>query len=85
MSYDWSSGSDHEGPFFLGPKPYVKIPPGSEGPLFSRHNHDPDLTWCDNGDLLAIWYTCRTEGGRELALAASRLPAGADEWQRAAP
>ncbi len=50
-------------PYFRGPRQYVTVPPGSEGPLFSRHNHDPAIVECPNGDLLAIWYTCRTEAG----------------------
>ncbi len=50
-------------------------------PVYNRHNHCPALVNCPNGDLLAIWYTCRTEPGRELGIVASRLPHGADEWQ----
>ncbi len=76
---------DPNKPYFEGPRKYVKIPEDSKGPLFSRHNHDPALTRCPNGDLLAIWYTCVTEPGRELALAASRLRWGAKEWDEAAP
>ncbi len=76
---------DPSRPYFVGPRTYVKIPPGSDGPLFSKHNHDPAIVECPNGDLLAIWYTCRTEPGRELGLAASRLRAGAEEWEPALP
>jgi len=72
-------------PYFVGPRVYVKIPPGSDGPLFSKHNHDPAIVECPNGDLLAVWYTCRTEAGRELGLAASRLRRGAAEWDPASP
>jgi len=72
-------------PYFKGPRPYVKVPPGSDGPLFSRHNHCPALVECPNGDLLAVWYTCRTEPGRELGIAASRLRYGAEEWEPASP
>jgi hypothetical protein len=53
------------------------------GPLFSKHNHDPALTVCPNGDLLAIWYTCEEEPGSELAVVSSRLPRGASEWSPA--
>jgi hypothetical protein len=49
--------------------------------VFDRHNHCPALVNCPNGDLLAIWYTCRTEPGRELGIVASRLPYGEEEWQ----
>jgi formylglycine-generating enzyme len=67
-------------PYFRGPLEYVKIPPGSMGPLFSKHNHDPAIVECPNGDLLAIWYTCVEEPGRELGIAASRLRRGAAQW-----
>ena len=66
--------------FFRGPLEYVQIPLGSMGPVFSKHNHDPALTVCPNGDLLAIWYTCEEEPGSELAVVSSRLPRGASEW-----
>ncbi|MHC4483273.1 MAG: SUMF1/EgtB/PvdO family nonheme iron enzyme [Planctomycetota bacterium] len=72
-------------PYFKGPRTYVNIPPNSEGPLFSNHNHDPAIVECPNGDLLAIWYTCVEEDGRELAVAASRLRYGAQQWEPAAP
>ncbi len=80
-----SLNSKGERPYFRGPRQYVKVPPGSTGPLFSKHNHDPAIVDCPNGDLLAIWYTCLREPGRELAVAASRLRYGADEWEPAAP
>lgn len=70
-------------PYFKGPRRYVKIPPNSQGPLYSHHNHDPAIVECPNGDLLAIWYTCVEERGRELAIAASRLRYGAEEWEPA--
>jgi len=72
-------------PYFRGPRVFVRIPEGSNGPLFSRHNHDPALTECPNGDLLAIWYSTVTERGRLLGLAASRLRYGAEEWDIASP
>ncbi|MCH5376318.1 MAG: glycoside hydrolase, partial [Planctomycetes bacterium] len=64
-----------------GPREYVKSPPAEDCPVFNRHNHCPALVNCANGDLLAIWYTCRTEPGRELGIVASRLPYGAEQWQ----
>ncbi|HEY3837877.1 MAG TPA: SUMF1/EgtB/PvdO family nonheme iron enzyme [Bryobacteraceae bacterium] len=76
-------GPDPSKPYFKGPREYVKIPPNSYGPLFSQHNHDPAITECPNGDLLAIWYSCVTEPGRELATAASRLRYGQEEWEPA--
>ncbi|MHC4463012.1 MAG: hypothetical protein ACYS30_16520 [Planctomycetota bacterium] len=61
---DLAKGPDPKKPYFKGPIEYVKVPRGSEGPMYSRHNHDPALVDCPNGDLLAIWYSCRTERGR---------------------
>jgi hypothetical protein len=72
-------------PHFTGPRTYVKIPPNSNGPMFSQHNHDPALVQCLNGDLLAIWYTCVEERGRELGLLVSRLRYGEEEWGPACP
>jgi hypothetical protein len=80
---DLANGPDPEKPYFKGPRPYVKIPEGSESPIFSRHNHDPALVECANGDLLAVWYTCVQEPGRELAVVASRLRYGQEDWEPA--
>jgi sulfatase modifying factor 1 len=82
---DWSGAPDPDVPYFEGPIRYVKIPAKSNGPMFSEHNHDPGLAYCANGDLLAIWYSCNTEGGRELCILASRLRRGAKEWEPASP
>jgi formylglycine-generating enzyme required for sulfatase activity len=70
-------------PVFLEPRRYVQIPAGSIGPLFSAHNHVPAIAACPNGDLLAVWYTCVSERGRELTVAASRLRAGQLDWEPA--
>jgi formylglycine-generating enzyme len=73
-------GPDPAVPYFRGPKQFVKIPESATGPLFYWHNHDTSLAECPNGDLLAIWYTCAREQGRELSVAASRLAFGQEEW-----
>jgi len=85
QKYDWSRGPNPKKPYFVGPVEYVKVPPNSNGPMFSRHNHDPGLTWCDNGDIFAIWYSCRRERGRELAVLASRLRKGSKNWDTPSP
>jgi formylglycine-generating enzyme required for sulfatase activity len=82
---DIALGPDPAKPYFAGSRQYVRIPPGSDGPMFSQHNHDPAITQCPNGDLLAIWYSCRTEPGRELCILSSRLCRGAAEWDEAWP
>ena len=66
------TGPDADSPCFAGPLEYVNIPHDSFGPLYGTHNHDPGFAVCPNGDLLAIWYTCVEEPGRELGIAASR-------------
>jgi formylglycine-generating enzyme required for sulfatase activity len=72
-------------PYFRGPLRFVKIPGESHGPLYGWHNHDTAIAECPNGDLLAIWYTCEQERGRELAVASSRLRKGETEWEAAKP
>lgn len=83
--HTWSNGPPETEPYFRGPRTYVKIAAGADGPMFSRHNHQPALTACPNGDLLAIWYTTGSERGRELAVVASRLRRGGEEWDPASP
>lgn len=80
---DLADGPDPAKPYFHGPRQYVKEPAAEECPVFNRHNHCPALVNCANGDLLAIWYTCQTEPGRELGIVASRLSYGDDQWQTA--
>ncbi len=82
---DWPApeGYDPDKPYFRGPTPFVHIPKGADGPLYARHNHQPAITACPNGDLLAIWYSCRRERTRELTVVASRLRRGAGAWEPA--
>ncbi|QDU90938.1 Serine/threonine-protein kinase pkn1 [Pirellulimonas nuda] len=82
---DWTKPRVDDTPRFAVPTSSVNIPAGSDGPLYSHHNHCPAITVCPNGDLFAIWYTTRREPGRELAVAASRLRFGETEWSPAAP
>jgi formylglycine-generating enzyme required for sulfatase activity len=82
---DWADRPDPAESYFRGPETYVDVPPGSNGPMYSKHNHDPGFTWCDNGDLFAIWYSGNGERGRELCILASRLRRGADKWDQVAP
>lgn len=67
-------------PFFSEPLVYVKTPDCSSGVPFYKHNHCPAVSWCDNGDLLAIWFTCNEESGREMVILESRLVNGNTEW-----
>ncbi len=78
---DLAAGPDPAQPYFSGPRVFVRKPPAGQCAVFNRHNHCPAIVHCANGDLLAIWYTCHDEPGRELGIVASRLPYGADQWQ----
>jgi len=80
---DLERGPDPEKPYFYGPRKFIIMPPDNRGPLYNRHNHFISVVECPNGDLLAIWHTCITESGRELAIAASRLRYGKDLWEPA--
>ena len=44
------------------------------------HNHQPDICWCPNGDLLAVWFSTDDERTREMKVVASRLKKGSNEW-----
>ena len=77
----WDTPSDT--PFYLPPIPFVVAPQCGNGVPFYRHNHQPAVTWCDNGDLLAIWFSANEENGREVTVLSSRLKAGCGEWEEA--
>jgi hypothetical protein len=49
-------------------------------PSFRGHNHCPAVVACPNGDVLMVIYTSWSEYEPEVSLIASRLRAGADEW-----
>ena len=68
-------------PLWIDPVPFV-IPPTDNTPFYS-HNHQPAITWCRNGDLLAIWFSTDAESGREMVVLGSRLRKGAKEWDPA--
>ena len=82
---DVAEGPDASVPFLDGPRVYVDIPPDSHGPMYSSHNYSPAVVSCPNGDVLAIWFSCEEEPGRELCVLASRLRWGTDEWEPASP
>lgn len=80
-SYPWAEPT-HE-PVFTPPIPYVIQPSCPSNEPFFRHNHQPAITWCDNGDLLATWFSANQENGRAMVILASRLRAGNDQWDEA--
>lgn len=75
--------SQHAEPFFMPPIPYVIAPTCGSGTPFFTHNHQPALVWCDNGDLLAIWFSTNQENGREMVVLGTRLRAGSFQWEEA--
>ncbi|MBO6247259.1 MAG: SUMF1/EgtB/PvdO family nonheme iron enzyme [Bacteroidales bacterium] len=75
----WEKPSDKA--LWMDPVPFV-IPPADATPFYS-HNHQPAITWCRNGDLLAIWFSTDAESGREMVVLGSRLRKGAKEWEPA--
>lgn len=74
----WAKPSEKA--FWTAPVPYIHTP--EDGTPFYRHNHQPAVTWCDNGDLLAIWFSCDAESGREMVVLGSRLVKGSKEWSK---
>ena len=74
-------GKPSSDPIWIDPVPFV-VPPADNTPFFS-HNHQPAITWCRNGDLLAIWFSTDAESGREMVVLGSRLRKGSKEWDPA--
>jgi len=80
---DIEKGPAAEKPYFQEPRQFILMSHDDRGPLFRTHNHFISVTDCPNGDLLAIWHTCISEQGRELAVAGSRLRHGRERWEAA--
>ncbi|WP_165042441.1 SUMF1/EgtB/PvdO family nonheme iron enzyme [Dysgonomonas sp. ZJ709] len=78
--FDWKIDNT---PIFKEPVNYI-IPPDCNSNIpFYNHNHCPSITWCDNGDLLAIWFSANQENGREMVILGSRLRNGNATWDPA--
>ena len=67
-------------PVFLEPIPYI-IPPTVKRTPFYAHNHQPAVTWTEDGGLLAIWFSTDAEAGREMVVLYSKFKDGA--WSQA--
>ena len=78
QSHKWKAVSRTK-PIFCEPKAYVIEPESKNAPFF-KHHHQPAITWCDNGDLLAIWFSADQENGRDMVVLSSRLHPGAKNW-----
>jgi len=66
-------------PVFMTPIPYVTAPDDDKVPFYS-HNHQPAITYTPDGGLLAIWFSCDEESGREMVVLQSRLKPGSENW-----
>jgi len=79
-TYIWPSEHETSTPYFIGPQVWVRVPPWADDIPMYGHNHQPGVTFCDNGDLFGAWYSCESERGRELTVLASRLRQGNSTW-----
>jgi len=73
-------GPDATKPYFTDLSKGLSVPKEMWGPIYCAWNHFSTIAVCPNGDVLAVWYTCTQEEGRECAQAACRLRAGSDKW-----
>ncbi|MBD3353057.1 MAG: SUMF1/EgtB/PvdO family nonheme iron enzyme [Candidatus Lokiarchaeota archaeon] len=70
-------------PIYKQPIPYL-IESREKDRFFIRpHNHCPAITWCDNGDLLTIWFSTIGEHDRDMYILGSRLRCGKDIYDPA--
>ena len=67
-------------PVFLAPQAFV-VPPADDGTPFYPHNHQPAVAALPGGDLLAVWFSCEAEAGREMVVLQSRFHDG--KWSPA--
>lgn len=79
--YGWRKIDDR--PIYVPPVPFVIEPACGSGVPFYNHNHQPAVTWCPNGDLLAIWFSANEENGREVTVLCSRRDAVTGKWEEA--
>jgi len=79
-AYNWPSEYETPDPYFRGPEVWVRKPSWAGSIPMYGHNHQPAVTFCDNGDILGAWYSCNSERGRELTVLASRLRPGNSTW-----
>lgn len=75
--------TDNSLPFFREPLVYVRPPLCGSGVPFYKHNHQPSIVSCSNGDLLVAWFSANEENGRGMVVLSSRLHKGADVWEPA--
>ncbi len=76
----WQSPTRDGEPCFAGPDRFVpETAEACAAPVF-EHNHCPAVTWCANGDLLAIWFSTENESDREMVILGSRFRRDTESW-----
>jgi sulfatase modifying factor 1 len=94
--YNWPREGQVQDSYFQGPSIWVRdeFIDDESIPMW-WHNHQPAVTFCDNGDLLGAWYSCKatenkddssnnSERDRGLTVLASRLRSGETAWDKPA-
>lgn len=79
----WHKSAKADTAYFAEPRVYVIPPECGSGTPFYSHNHQPAITWCDDGSLLAAWFSAEAENSRDMVVLSSRLAPGSDEWEPA--
>ena len=74
--------ADRMAAYFAEPQPFV-IPPTDGKTPFYKHNHQPALTLCENGELFVIWFSTDHENGREMVVLQSRYHPATNTWDPA--
>ncbi|MHC4638554.1 MAG: SUMF1/EgtB/PvdO family nonheme iron enzyme, partial [Planctomycetota bacterium] len=80
---DWKKSEAIDKPFFIEPIPFVKPIKNIEALSKLKHHHCPSITFCDNGDLLAVWFSTISEVGRKMVILSSRLRKSETQWDTA--
>ncbi|MAX27550.1 MAG: glycoside hydrolase [Phycisphaeraceae bacterium] len=81
-THDWSA-SRIDTPFFKTPLSFLINPPRTDDQPLKPFNHCPAITWCDNGDLLAAWFSTVKEEDRQMIIMASRYRQQEACWEPA--
>ena len=59
IKHDWKPKVDMTKPYFKGPDKFIRQVEHPETIPMYGHNHLPCIKYCDNGDLLAMWFSTR--------------------------
>lgn len=86
-NYDWSANADAEKiasvPVYMDPIPYLIPAKPADRFEIRPHNHCPAITWCDNGDMLTVWFSTKGEHDRDMYILGTRLRSGSKGYDTA--